>query len=67
LRSRPTVQLVEAIEATGLTITGKDKNVTVSVILSRSDEFVSDRTRGWSLIAEKTPADAATSPGSSAT
>lgn len=62
-----TAKLVEHIEATGLAITGKDKNVTVSVILSRSDDFVSDRSRGWSLAAEKTPADAATSPGSSAT
>jgi hypothetical protein len=61
-----TVQLVKLIEDTGLQITGKDKNVTVSVILSRSPEFVSDRSRGWSL-AEKTPQDVAASAGSSTT
>lgn len=63
----PTTKLVELIEQAGQPITGKDKNVTVSVILSRSNEFVSDRSRGWSLAAEKTPADVAASPGSSAT
>lgn len=63
-----TAQLVRLIEDAGQPITGKDKNVTVSVILSRSDEFVSDRSRGWSLApAEKTPEDVAASPGPSAT
>lgn len=62
-----TGQLVTMIEAEGQPITGKDKNTTVSVILSRSDEFVSDRSRGWSLAVEKTPGDVAASPGSSAT
>lgn len=48
-------------------LTGSDKPTTVSVILSRSEEFVSDRSRGWSLAPqeEKTPQDAATSEGSS--
>lgn len=59
-----TAHLVEQIEARGVAITGKDKNVTVSVILSRSDEFVSDRTRGWSLT-KKNPQDVAASAGSS--
>lgn len=59
-----TTQLVELIEQTGLEITGKDKNITVSVILSRSDDFVADRSRGWSL-AEKNPQDVAASAGSS--
>lgn len=59
-----TAQLVAALEAQGVQITGKDKNTTVSVILSRSDEFVSDRRNGWSL-AEKNPQDVAASAGSS--
>lgn len=59
-----TRDLVAFIEAQGIEVTGADKPTTVSVILSRSDEFVSDRTRGWSL-AEKNPQDAATSAGSS--
>jgi hypothetical protein len=61
-----TVELVYILEANGVAITGKDKNTTVSVILSRSDEFVSDRTRGWSLTQKETPQDAPTSAGSSA-
>ncbi len=62
-----TTQLVEFIESNGVHITGANKNTTVSVILSRSEEFVSDRSRGWSLAAEeKTPQDAATSAGPSA-
>lgn len=48
-------------------ITGADKNVTVSVILSRSDKFVADLAIGWShasIQKEETPEDAATSQGS---
>lgn len=59
-----TRDLVAYIEATGVTVTGADKPTTVSVILSRSDDFVSDRTKGWSLV-EKNPQDAPTSAGSS--
>lgn len=58
-----TRDLVAYIEATGVTVTGADKSTTVSVILSRSDDFVSDRSKGWSL-KEQTPQDAPTSAGS---
>ena len=63
----PTADLVMMLEAQGIEISGKDKGVTVSVILSRSNEFVSDRKNGWSLalVEEKTQQDAATSAGSS--
>lgn len=63
----PTRDLIPLIEAEGVQITGADKMVTVSVILSRSDRFMSDRTLGWSLVRphkEETPSDAATSTGS---
>lgn len=58
-----TRDLVAYIEAAGVTVTGADKPTTVSVILSRSDDFVSDRSKGWTLV-EKNPLDAATSAGS---
>jgi len=61
----PTSALVEMLEGRGVEITGKDKGVTVSVILSRSNEFVSDRKNGWSLAEEKNPQDVAPSAGSS--
>jgi hypothetical protein len=41
--------LVAYIEAAGVTVTGAHKPTTVSVILSRSDEFKSDRKVGWVL------------------
>jgi hypothetical protein len=69
LSSRPyahTVELVRILEAQGVAISGKDKNTTVSVILSRSKDFVSDRARGWSLVQKETPQDAPTSAGPSA-
>lgn len=60
-----TRELIDYIESRGVQITGSDKTVTVSVILSRSDRFASDRTRGWTL-KQETPQDAPTSTGSSA-
>ena len=59
--------LVEYVETAGVIVTGVHKPTAVSVILSRSDEFKSDRTLGWSLVnpQEKTPQDARTSTGSS--
>ena len=60
-----TKALVERLEANGLEIGGADKGVTVSVILSRSDRFVADRSNGWSLAGPKeNPQDAPTSAGS---
>jgi hypothetical protein len=41
--------LVAYIEDAGVTVTGAHKPTTVSVILSRSDEFKSDRKVGWVL------------------
>jgi hypothetical protein len=62
----PTPDLVRMLEELhGIEVSGKDKGVTVSVILSRSNEFVSDRKNGWSLAEEKNPQDGATSAGSS--
>lgn len=61
----PTADLLKMLEAEGIEVTGKDKAVTVSVILSRSNEFVSDRKNGWSLAEEKSQQDAGTSAGSS--
>lgn len=61
----PTSDLVKMLEERGIEISGKDKGVTVSVILSRSNEFVSDRKNGWSLAEEKNPQDVAPSAGSS--
>ena len=62
-----TRDLIPLIEAEGITITGADKPTTVSVILSRSQLFKSDRTIGWSLAdkphKEEPPQDAATSAG----
>lgn len=60
-----TPDLVTMLEGRGIEISGKDKGVTVSVILSRSSEFVSDRKNGWSLAEEKNPQDVAASAGSS--
>lgn len=63
-----TRELLAHIEANGVEVTGADKVTTISVILSRSDEFKSDRALGWSLIPaqkELTPQDAPTSAGSS--
>ena len=63
---QPTSALVEYVEAAGVIITGVHKPTTVSVILSRSAEFKSDRTQGWSLLSpqEKTPQDVTASAGS---
>lgn len=61
----PTATLVDVLEERGIEISGKDKGVTVSVILSRSNEFVSDRKNGWSLTQEKNPQDVGASAGSS--
>lgn len=41
--------LVDMLEAGGIEIPGKDKNNTVSVILSKSRMFKNDRKQGWSL------------------
>lgn len=63
----PTKALVERLEANGVEISGADKVVTVSVILSRSDRFKADRSLGWTLAEPKeNPQDAPTSAGSSA-
>jgi hypothetical protein len=59
-----TRDLLAYVERAGVSVTGADKLITVSVILSRSDEFKSDRTAGWSF-QEKTPQDVAASAGSS--
>lgn len=62
-----TRDLVPKIEARGVQIPGKDKNSTVSVILSKSRQFKSDRKVGWSLvrsIEEATPQGAPTPAGS---
>lgn len=59
-----TVQLIDYIEQHGVAVTGANKSTTVSVILSRDHDFVSDRTRGWSLV-KKNPQDVAASAGSS--
>ncbi len=61
-----TKDLVDLIEREGVEITGADKSVTVSVVLSRSNEFASDRRLGWSLAKEESPHDATTSAGSPA-
>lgn len=64
-----TADLVAYVEAAGVVVTGAHKPTAVSVILSRSDEFKSDRKLGWVLIdttqKELTPLDAPTSAGSS--
>jgi hypothetical protein len=63
-----TADLVEYVEAAGVTITGAHKPTTVSVILSRSEDFRNIRGLGWKLTnseKEKTPQDAPTSTGSS--
>lgn len=60
----PTKALVERLQANGVEISGADKVVTVSVILSRSDRFKADRSLGWTLAAPKeNPQDAPTSAG----
>lgn len=61
-----TRDLVAYIESHGVEVTGADKNTTVSVVLSRSDGFKSDRATGWSLVQKETPQDAPTSAGSGA-
>jgi hypothetical protein len=63
-----TRELLALIESAGVEVTGADKPTTVSVILSRSDEFKSDRTVGWTLVdpqKELTPQDVGASAGSS--
>jgi hypothetical protein len=63
-----TAALVEYVEAAGVEVTGAHKPTTVSVILSRSADFESDRKAGWKLVdlfEEQNPQDAATSAGSS--
>jgi hypothetical protein len=65
---RSTRELLAYIEAAGVEVTGADKPTTVSVILSRSDDFKADRNVGWTLVdpqKELTPQDAPTSAGSS--
>ena len=64
-----TRDLVDLITTRGIEIGGADKNVSVSVILSRAKEtFKSDRAGGgWTLIQphkEENPTDAPTSIGS---
>lgn len=63
-----TRDLIPFIEAEGVEITGSDKMVTVSVILSRSEDFKADRSVGWTLVnqphKEVTPQDVAASEGS---
>ena len=62
-----TKSLVEALEDRGVSITGADKTVTVSVILSRSDLFKADRTLGWTMVeAKENPQDVSASAGSRA-
>ena len=65
-----TSALVEYVESAGVAVTGAHKPTTVSVILSRSDSFLSDRKHGWVLTdpsqKELTPQDAPTSAGLSA-
>jgi hypothetical protein len=45
-----TVALVDYIESSGVLVTGAHKPTTVSVILSRSDEFRNVRGTGWTLV-----------------
>ncbi len=45
----PTRDLLVIIEAAGVEISGADKINTLSVLLSKSNKFVSDRKVGWSL------------------
>lgn len=62
----PTRTLVERLEAQGIEITGADKINTLSVLLSKSDDFQSDRKAGWSLTRprkEATPAGGDTPAG----
>lgn len=61
-----TAEVLEAVEASGVTIGAKDKLLQVSSILSRDKAtFRSDRSKGWSL-ANKKPDSAPTLPGFSA-
>jgi hypothetical protein len=63
----PTKALVDHLQANGVEISGSDKGLTVSVILSRSDRFKADRSIGWTLSKPKeNPQDAPTSAGSTA-
>lgn len=62
-----TVALVEYIESSGVSVTGVHKPTTVSVILSRGDEFKNVRGVGWTLVEshkEQNPQDVAASAGS---
>lgn len=62
-----TRDLLAILEGAGVTVTGNDKVNTLSVILSKSDEFESDRRLGWSLRStskEENPQDVAASAGS---
>ena len=61
-----TTEVLEAVEASGVTIGAKDKLLQVSSILSRDKAtFRSDRSKGWSLVNKK-PDSAPTLPGFSA-
>lgn len=51
-----TREILALAEAAGIEVKGADKPTTVSVILSRSGEFKSDRTIGWTLVEKETPA-----------
>lgn len=62
-----TRDLLAAVAAAGIEVTGTDKVSTLSVLLSKSSEFRSDRKLGWSLITthtEQTPLSAPTLAGS---
>ena len=63
-----TLALVAYIESSGVRVTGAHKPTSVSVILSRANEFQNVRGIGWTLNSpqkEKNPQDATTSAGSS--
>lgn len=60
-----TEDILEVVEQRGLQIGAANKPLAVSTILSRSPNFVSDRSKGWSL-SNKKPDSALTLPGFSA-
>jgi hypothetical protein len=62
-----TRELAAALAVQGIELSGSDKLNTLSVLLSKSDEFRSDRKIGWSLTTphkEVTPQGAGTPAGS---
>jgi DNA-binding FrmR family transcriptional regulator len=61
-----TRQLIDVLESSGIEVSGSDKVATLSVLLSKSDNFQADRKNGWTLIdphQESAPPDAPTSAG----